>query len=127
MFFLLLNCTIFGDAYTHTNNHSYKICEKKIEEFIDNIKDRFTDAEINEVKELINQSEKELWFMIKGHFITHALINLIKHTVRRHSGDSKSMTPDFLYSMTVDCKEDWENRIDIRTVVERIKEINKST
>lgn len=120
--------SIFGDnCYRFlTNNHSYKICENRLQEFIGSVKDSFSDEEINEVKELINQSEKELWFMIKGHFITHALINLIKYTVRKHSGDSKSMTPDFLYSMTIDCTQDWENRIDIRTVVERIKEINNS-
>lgn len=120
--------SIFGDnCYRFLpSNKSYVICENKIQQFIESVKEYFSNEEINEVKELINQSEKELWFMIKGHFITHALINLIKHTVKLYSGDSKSMTPDFLYSITVDCTENWENRIDIRTVVEKIKEINNS-
>lgn len=118
--------SIFGDnCYRFlTSQNSYKLCDVKLQEFIDSVKLSFTANEIQEVKELINQSEKDLWFMIKGHFITHSLINLIKHSVKKHSGDSKSMTPDFLYSMTVDCSENWENRIDIRTVVERIKAIN---
>lgn len=120
--------SIFGDnCYRFLKNQkSHEICSTRTTEFINSVKANFTDEEINEVKELVNQSEKELWFLIKGHFITHSLINLIKHTVKRNVGSPPSMTPDFLYSITVDCKEDWENRIDIRTVVERIKEINNS-
>ena len=108
------------------NNHSHQICNTKLNEFIVSVKDQFTEAEIAEVKNLINQSEKDLWFMIKGHFITHALINLVKHSVKKHSGDSKSMTPDFLYSITVDCKDNWQDRIDIKTIIEQIKSINNS-
>jgi hypothetical protein len=121
--------SIFGDNCCRflTNNNSHSVCENKLQEFIENIQESFTEDEINEVKYLINQSEKEIWFMIKGHFITHALINLIKHSVKKHSGDSKSMTTDFLYSITVDCTENWEDRIDIKTVVDRIKAINKSS
>tara|TARA_R100000789_G_C3008575_1_gene150703 strand:+ start:655 stop:1491 length:837 start_codon:yes stop_codon:yes gene_type:complete len=120
--------SIFGDnCYRFLKNQkSHEICSTRITEFIDSVKENFTDEEISKVKELVNQSEKELWFLIKGHFITHSLINLIKHVVKGKVGSSPSMTPDFLYSITVDCKEDWENRIDIRTVVERVKEINNS-
>lgn len=117
--------SIFGDNCCRflTSNNSHNVCENKLQQFIENIQEHFSEDEINEVKALINQSEKEIWFMIKGHFITHALINLIKHSVRSHSGDSKSMTSDFLYSITVDCTENWEERIDIRTVIEKIKSI----
>jgi hypothetical protein len=120
--------SIFGDnCYRFlTSQNSYKLCDIKVQQFIDSVKMSFTEGEIQEVKGLINQSEKDLWFMIKGHFITNSLINLIKHSVKKHSGDSKSMTPDFLYSMTVDCTENWEIRIDIKTVVERIKAINNN-
>ena len=120
--------SIFGDnCYKFLKGQkSHEICSTRTTEFIDSVKESFTEAEINEVKELVNQSEKELWFLIKGHFITHALINLIKYTVKRNVGSYPSMTPDFLYSITVDCTEDWENRIDIKSVVERIKEINNS-
>ena len=117
--------SVFGDnCYRFLKNQkSFEISESEITKFIGSIKIHFSEAEIEEVKELINQSEKDLWFLIKGHFITYALINLIKHKIRRHSGLSKSMTPDFLYSITVDCRENWEKRIDIKTIVERIKKI----
>ncbi|MEA5043778.1 MAG: DUF4435 domain-containing protein [Petrimonas sp.] len=121
--------SIFGDnCYRFLKGqNSFKICSIQTNQFINSIESNFSKEEIDEVKELINQSTKDLWFLIKGHFITHALINLIKHFIKKHSGTSKSMTPDFLYSITIDCRENWENRIDIKTVVERIKQINKST
>ncbi|MBK8111628.1 MAG: DUF4435 domain-containing protein [Saprospiraceae bacterium] len=89
--------SIFGDNCFRflSNKHSYKICENRVKKFKDSIKDKFSEDELNAVKELIYKSEKDLWFMIKGHFITHALINLIKYTVRKYSGDTKSLTLDF--------------------------------
>lgn len=120
--------SIFGDnCYRFLKGqNSYKVCSDKISAFIDSVKSDFTDEEINEVKDLINQSEKDLWFLIKGHFITHALINLIKSSIRKEIGTSKSVTPDYLYSITVDCTENWENRIDIKSIVDRIMEIKNS-
>ncbi len=117
--------SIFGDnCYKFLRNQkSHEICNVKTNQFIEDVKDNFTDEEINEVKELINQSDKDLWFLIKGHFITHALLNLIKNTIKREVGSSKSMTPDFIYSITVDCRENWENRIDIKSVVDRLVEL----
>ena len=120
--------SIFGDNCHRflKSQKSFKICTTKTSLFINSIKHHFTAKEISDVKKLVNQSEKELWFLIKGHFITHSLINLIRHTVRKNKGSSVSMTSDFLYSMTIDCRENWNNRIDIKSVVERIKQINKS-
>ncbi|MCG2611897.1 DUF4435 domain-containing protein [Flavobacterium sp. SM15] len=120
--------SIFGDnCYKFLpNQNAHNLCSTKTNQFIDSIKVNFTEDEIFEVKQLINQSEKDLWFFIKGHFITHALINMIKYSIRKHSGVTKGVTPDFLYSITVDCRQDWENRIDILYLVERIKQI-KST
>lgn len=117
--------SVFGDnCYKFlTSQNSYKVCSNKISSFIDSIKSNFSEAEISEVKELINQSEKDLWFLIKGHFITHALINLIKNSIKKETGSSKSITTDYLYSITVDCSENWKNRIDIKSVVDRINKI----
>ncbi|NVK66108.1 MAG: DUF4435 domain-containing protein [Flavobacteriales bacterium] len=119
--------SVFGDnCYRFLKKqNSYEICSDKTSQFISSIENEFDKEEIDEVRELISKSEKELWFLIKGHFITHALLNLITHTIKKHNGSKKSMTTDFLYSITIDCKEGWKNRIDIRTVVERVKELGK--
>lgn len=119
---------IFGDnCYKFLKNQkSYEICNQKTENFIASVKSNFSDEEIEIVENLINQTNKELWFHIKGHFITHAIINLIKKIVYKNSGITISLTPDFLYTLTIDCKVDWENRIDIKTVVNEIKKIKNT-
>ena len=64
--------------------------------------------------------------MIKGHFIKHAIMNLIKYYVKKNTGSSTSVTLDMLYTLTVDCRENWENKIDIKPIVYEIKNIKKS-
>lgn len=115
--------SVFGDncfRFLKTQN-SFEVCNDKINVFIEGIKRNFSNDEIEEVRRLINQNEKDLWFLIKGHFITHSLLNLIKKAIRINSGLKKNVSEDYLYSITVDCREDWQNRIDISTVVEKIK------
>lgn len=115
--------SVFGDnCYRFLKSQkSHEICSIKTSQFLNSIKNKFTDDEINEVNLMVTHSDKELWFLIKGHFITHALINLIKHTVKKNTGNSPSMTTDFLYSITIDTTSDWESRVDIRTLVEQVQ------
>ena len=117
--------SIFGDnCYRFLKNqNSHEICSAKTGQFIDKIKHHFTKEELLSVREQIEKSEKELWFLIKGHFISNALLNLIKNIIRKEIGTSKTITPDFLYSITMDCFENWQKRIDIFTVVKRIEKI----
>lgn len=117
--------SVFGDnCYKFLKGQkSFEICDLKTEKFIESIKPSFSTQEIETVENLVNQTEKDLWFHIKGHFITHAIINLIKKLVRKNSGQNISLTTDFLYTLTIECKENWENRIDLKTVIEDIKKI----
>jgi hypothetical protein len=119
---------IFGDnCYKFLKGQkSHEICALKTVKFIASVKSNFAAEEIETVENLINQTDKELWFHIKGHFITHAIINLIKKLVRKNSGQTISLTPDFLYTLTIDCRENWINRIDLKTVIDDIKKIKKS-
>ena len=118
--------SIFGDNCFKflKGQKSFEICDLKTEKFIESVKPNFSKEEIETVENLINQTEKDLWFHIKGHFITHAIINLIKKLVRKNSGQTISLTTDYLYTITIECKEDWENRIDLKTVIEDIKKIS---
>lgn len=118
--------SIFGDNCFKflKGQKSFEICNLKTEKFIESVKPNFSTEEIETVENLLNKTEKDLWFHIKGHFITHAIINLIKKLVRKNSGQTISLTTDFLYTLTIECKEDWENRIDLKTVIEDIKTIS---
>ena len=119
--------SIFGDnCYPFlTGQTSHKICSTKTSKFIANVKEHFTNEELQAVEALITKSKKGFWFMIKGHFITHAVMNLIKHYVKKHTGSSPSVTLDMLYTLTVDCRENWENKIDIAPIIDDIKNIKK--
>ncbi len=118
--------SIFGDNCCKflKGHKSFEICNLKTEKFIKSVKPSFSIEEIETVEHLVNQTEKDLWFHIKGHFITHAIINLIKKIVHKNSGQTISLTSDFLYTLTIDCKENWENRIDLKTVIDKIRKIN---
>ncbi len=109
-----------------TSKRSNKVSPQKVKAFIESIKDNFSEEEFSIVKNLLNQSQKDFWYHIKGHFLSHAVINLIKKLVKNETGQDKSISLDSLYTLTIDCSEDWENRIDIKTVVDKIKEIKSA-
>lgn len=105
---------------------SLEVCNTQVISYLNGIKSHFTDDEINQVKEQLAESKKELWFHIKGHFITNGIINLIQHHVKEISGTKCNISHDSLYALTIDCTEKWNNRIDIKTIVSEIKRLKKS-
>lgn len=110
------NCTQFLNS-----KQSYSLSLQKVKEHIEKIKDNFTEEEINDVKILIDKTPKNLWFHLRGHFLTIGVTNLIKSLVKDLDGSSPTFTSDVLYAFTIDCREDWKEKIDIMTVVETIK------
>lgn len=117
--------SVFGDNCCRllVKNNSCKLCQTKITNFIESISYMFTDEEIADVKHLLMACDKDPWFLIKGHFISHSLINLIKATVKQNSGIVPVFSSDILYSMTVNNIDEWDNRPDIVHVVSQIKNI----
>ncbi len=120
--------SIFGDnCYPFLKNqNSHKISSEKTQAFIKNVTNFFTKEELKEVEDLIIQSKKDFWFLIKGHFITHAIINLIKYYVKKYTGSPTGVTLDMLYTLTIDCRENWEEKIDIKPIVYEIRNIGKN-
>lgn len=104
-----------------TNNQSCKISLDKVEQLISNLENSFSEEELNEVKALIERNPKDLWYHIRGHFLTNGAINIVKNLVKRQGEACTSIPIDFLYVSTVDCRRDWENKIDVKTVVDEIK------
>lgn len=119
---------VFGDNCLRflKNKSSIEVCNTKISNYIKSLEEHFTEVEINEVKKIIDNSPKKLWFHLKGHFITHGIINLIQHYVRIMTGTKCDISHDSLYALTIDCSKKWENRIDIHTIVSKIKKLKKS-
>ncbi len=100
--------SVFGDNCTKflKSNKSVSLSTYKIALFIKSIKTNFQEEEILEVKELIETEKRELRYLIKGHFLTNAIINIIKKRVAEVSGRHvKSFSTEHLYTECVDyCK-----------------------
>nr|WP_320022341.1 DUF4435 domain-containing protein [uncultured Draconibacterium sp.] len=119
---------VFGDNCVRflTSNSSHKISSEKVNKFIEKISDKFSEEEMLKVDYLLSVSKKEFWFLIKGHFLTNATMNLIKSLVRKMSGGSCAISLDMIYALTIDCTESWEDRIDIFTVISEIRKLKNS-
>lgn len=110
------NCTPFLNS-----KQSHVLSLEKVKAHIEKIKSGFTDDEIMIVKELIEKSSKKIWFHLRGHFLTIGVTNLIKTLVKQLDGTAPTFSSDILYAFTIDCRENWTDKIDITTVVECIK------
>jgi hypothetical protein len=75
----------------------------KINNFLSKILSIFTEDEIQECSDLINVDERELRYLIKGHFFTNGVLNLIRQIVLQETGIKVSISIDSLYSLTVTC------------------------
>ena len=117
--------SVFGDNCQPLllSQKSHRICSEKKTRFINTIKDSFKNNEIELVKKLIEDSKKDTWFLLKGHFTTNAIINVIKYYMKKLTGSSIGISKDILYSFTIDCRENWDERIDIKPIVETIRKI----
>jgi hypothetical protein len=110
------NCSRFLNS-----SQSHIISLTKINTYLKSIESNFSFEEINEVKGLVNNTQKDLWFHIRGHFLSLGVANLIKSIVSKIDGNCPSISTDILYALTIDFRENWENKIDIKTVVDNIK------
>lgn len=119
---------IFGDNCVRflKSKTSHHISSSKTQYFIDSIADKFSDDELKQIDVLLNVSKKDFWFLIKGHFLTNATMNLIKALVKKESGGNCSVSLDMIYALTIDCTENWKDRIDILTIVNEIRKLKSA-
>jgi len=83
-------------------NNSHQISESKVKDFCDNLKNSFTDDEIDYVKLKFDKCKVDLKYIIRGHFLTPAIINYIKYQVKSQSGRKISISKESLFAHTVD-------------------------
>lgn len=86
-----------------STDKSPNLSETKIKKFILDISEHFEHEQIEHSKILITNSNKELRFLIKGHFLTNGVVNLIKETIRKETHSNVSISIDSLYALTVTC------------------------
>lgn len=98
---------------------SMEMSQVKIDAYLESIAGQFTDTELEEVANLVNGYSKGQIFLIRGHFLSNAIINFVK----RESALS-SMSQDMLYGqmlgqLPTHCK-DSEDVLHLQERIERI-------
>lgn len=94
-------------------NSSIELSIDKIENYINSIKEHFCDEELESIKFSIN--EEHVFQIIRGHFLTNFIINLVKHFIKIEKNLKKrskniktnntkvpSINPDNIFVETVD-------------------------
>lgn len=113
---------IFGDKCNRflKSKNSSILCNKQVDKFINSVKNNFAENEIMQCVNLVKADNRELRFLIKGHFLTNGIINLIKHLVKEETGSDITLNLDSLYSLSINCIVACNNRCcDISTIQNR--------
>ncbi|MCT3899504.1 DUF4435 domain-containing protein [Elizabethkingia anophelis] len=95
------------------NNQSIELCENKITNFIEEIKNNFQESELNSISEKLEQNDKPLWFIVRGHFLTNFVINIIKKMVNKLSDRRINLPIEVIYPLFID-KNNIESSEDIQ-------------
>jgi hypothetical protein len=96
---------VFGDKCNRflKSEDSTELSPIRINKYLSSILSKFTKEEIKECSELIEGDDRELRYLIKGHFLSNGVINLIKQMVLEETGIKVSISIDSLYSLMVTC------------------------
>jgi hypothetical protein len=112
-----VGCSVCGDSCIPfmVSNHSVKVCTDKRDRFIETIAPRFTKEQIDKARELLENDKRELRQIVKGHFQTSFVANLLKKLSSQITQDkAPSISSDALYALLItcfsECAEDCEER-----------------
>lgn len=81
------NCFLFL-----TSQKSHIPCEDKISNKIAEVSKEFTRAEMREVETIFDKNTREVFYLIRGHFLSNAILNYIKRFAKK-----SGMTHEMLY------------------------------
>ena len=80
------------------------IDDERITDYINSIKSNFNEFDLDIVKDNISKDHREYRYIIKGHFITNGIINLIKKKVYEDTNQKPTLSYDAIYAQFVNCK-----------------------
>lgn len=84
------------------NNNSTILCETKINNFIESKRNLFLEEEISNIQTKLNDSTKRVWYIIRGHFLTNFVVNLIKNFSKKITKKTVILPNDALYPLFID-------------------------
>lgn len=97
--------SIFDDSCKRflTSNNSVRISQEKIDQFITGIKSQFNDDDLNEIRQQIEKDKRPLRNIIKGHFQTDFVRNVIKYLSESDDKKGVSISNDALFALLIEC------------------------
>lgn len=101
------------------NNGSQYLCETKINKAINNFREKISDKELEAARNEVQNFPLANWFIIRGHFLSNAVYNLVKSISERISGNNVVFSLDALYAMTVNCAK-YKTESDITPLISNI-------
>ena len=89
---------VLGDKCNRylSSKRSHIPSDEKIHQKIANIREKFTKDELDAIENILKNKGKRLRYVIRGHFLTNAVINYIKH-----KSGLTSMSYDMLYGQMI--------------------------
>lgn len=106
------------------NGKSHYLCPNKIKLSRDRLYPLFTKEEIDEAKKILSGIKKDIIWLIRGHFITAASLNFVKHIVKRERGVDFTLDNNSFYAMLISNLDtrllDSKDRKHIKTQVNRL-------
>jgi len=103
------------------SSNSHVPNKDKIEKKISEIKKYFTKDELQTIKKLITESDKELRYIIRGHFISNAVMSFIKW-----KSSVSPMTNDMLYGqMIAQLQETYKHNVEYQKAKAKFSAIIK--
>lgn len=96
---------VFGDTCARfcSQNRDYELDVQLVNQFCEDNKSYFPDKELEDVEKQIRDSEYDERQLIKGHFYTYAIRNLLKDMVEKMTHKKRIISNDELYSLSVHC------------------------
>lgn len=97
---------IFNNGYHYfkTSATNQDLDDGKISQFIASINTNYNQDEIFAIEEDIESDERELRFLIQGHFFAEGVMNYIRNKIKKIKGKSISISNDSFYESFIDCK-----------------------
>lgn len=93
-----------GFCYYQNSREKINLDETKVYNYIQTIAQDFNSDKILELRQQINECQREIRHLIQGHFIADATMNYIRMRVKQIKGQSISLSNDAIYESIVDCK-----------------------
>ena len=88
-----------------TSSRSSQLDDTAISNYISSIQHHFRTSEIKECKRLLKSCPMDIRYIVKGHFLTNGVVNLIKRLVKHALGKAPTIPLKTLYALTSDgCK-----------------------